>query len=223
VLMPGSDRVADYWSSYYGKQEGPMLPSQFAVFIANELATGDLPRANVVYDIGCGNGRDAMFFQQLGYHVRGLDGSEEAIAACKLRQAQAKGLLSSPATGLFVTAQADSAAAWQDLSQGNEGPVIVYSRFFFHAIDEETQLAVLGEVAKVLRCRGGAFCAEFRTPEDRDAMKETPAHYRRFIDPVEFAAQVKAVGLTPIWQADGRGMAKHRRDDACVARLIAVP
>ena len=219
VIMTGAQPARDYWGSYYGRREAPVLPSQFALFVANEIATGELPPVGTICDVGCGNGRDALFFLQLGYQVLGLDASTAAIAACRERLAGMSEDLA--ARGRFVDGPADQGSSWQDLGKGVAGPVLVYARFFFHAIDDDAEAAVIAHAAELIGRNGGAFCAEFRTPEDRDAAKVTPEHYRRFIDPQAFAARVAAAGLKPVWQAEGRGMAKYRQDDAHVARLIA--
>ncbi len=218
--MNGSNNQNEYWGSYYGKQEVPVLPSQFALFVGNELATGEISPVASIFDIGCGNGRDAMFFAQLGYQVRGLDASEAAIVACKERLDQVSP--GQAARAAFMAGPADTPGSWAELTAGTEGAALVYARFFFHAIDDETELTVLDQIAQLLRARGGAFCAEFRTPADRDAAKVTPQHYRRFIELGGFAERVARTGLKAIWQAEGRGMAKYRQDDAHVGRLIAV-
>lgn len=219
--MIGAQTNGDYWGSYYGKQEAPVLPSQFALFVANEVATGELSPVGTVFDIGCGNGRDALFFLQLGYQVRGLDGSDAAIAVCQQRLEQTGP--EQAKRGRFIAGPADAAESWAELARDSgDGSLLIYARFFFHAIDEAAELAVIAQAAALIGRRGGAFCAEFRTPADRDAAKVTPEHYRRFIDLAGFADRVSASGLTPLWQAEGRGMAKYRQDDAHVARLIAV-
>ncbi|MFM5948124.1 MAG: class I SAM-dependent methyltransferase [Novosphingobium sp.] len=218
--MEGPHPPSDYWGAYYGKEEAPVLPSQFALFVANEIATGEIPPVGTICDIGCGNGRDALFFLQLGYAVRGLDASDAAVAVCRQRlSASGKELA---ARGRFHQGAADAADCWQSMAEDIPGPVLVYARFFFHAIDDAAELEVLAHAASLIDRNGGALCAEFRTQEDRDSAKATPAHYRRFIDPDDFAGRVVAAGLKPLWQAKGRGMAKYREDDAHVARIVAI-
>jgi SAM-dependent methyltransferase len=219
--MNTTNSARDYWGSYYGKREAPVLPSQFALFVANEIATEELPPVRTVLDIGCGNGRDAHFFLQLGYHVRGLDASAAAVEVCRDRLNQAGADMAG--RGSFVAGPADSPATWSELAGGLAEPLLVYARFFFHAIDDLAELAVLENAAALLKRTGGALCAEFRTPADESAAKVTPEHYRRFIAIDHFAARCRSVGLNPGWQAEGRGMAKYRQDDAHVARLIALP
>lgn len=218
--MSENHSETEYWSGYYGRLEAPVLPSQFALFVANEVATGELPAVRTVCDVGCGNGRDALFFLQQGFLLRGLDSSAGAIAACNDRLLQI-GEAAAP-RARFVQGPADTAASWQAMARDIEGPVLIYARFFFHAIDDEAQTRVLGLARELLGRTGGAFCAEYRTPQDSDATKVTPSHYRRFIDPDSFAREIQASGLNVVWRAEGRGMAKYKGDDAHVARILAV-
>jgi SAM-dependent methyltransferase len=44
-------------------QPWSVLPSQFAVFVANEVAPARL------LEVGCGNGRDSLFFSSAGFDV----------------------------------------------------------------------------------------------------------------------------------------------------------
>ncbi len=186
--MNKTDAARDYWGTYYGKREAPVLPSQFALFVANEIATEELPAVHTVLDIGCGNGRDAHFFLQLGYQVRGLDASAAAVEVCRDRLNQAGSELAG--RGSFLAGPADLAEVWASLAGDLTEPVLVYARFFFHAIDDRAELAVLRNAAALLARTGGALCAEFRTPADESAAKVTPEHYRRFIAIDEFAARL---------------------------------
>jgi SAM-dependent methyltransferase len=209
-----------YWNGYYRSGSVPELPSQFALFVANELASGSLPEVAAVLDIGCGNGRDGVFFANLGHAVGGTDRSEDAIAACSARLAAMP--RSSPAKVLFHVGCAESGAI-EALAEHFPGPLLVYSRFFFHAVDDAAEALILARIGGLLKERGGALAAEFRTVQDEDGPRETGAHYRRYIDPAAFTALLAENGLRAVWQAEGRGMAKFRGDDAHVARIVAQP
>ena len=47
--------ILNYWDKFYSKVYNP-LPSQFAVFVANEYQGN-----NTLIDFGCGSGRDTFF------------------------------------------------------------------------------------------------------------------------------------------------------------------
>jgi SAM-dependent methyltransferase len=218
--MQEAGRNGGYWDSYYRQQGVPELPSQFALFVANEVMTGELAAPAAVLDIGCGNGRDTLFFARLGFAVGALDRSEAAIALCGERLRRELGPAAAEAR--MHTGNAD-AGGLEALAAEFQGPLLLYSRFFFHAIDELAEAQVIGRAAAILKHRGGALAVEYRTTEDAAATKVTSDHYRRFIDPDAFAARVAAAGLAVQWRAEGRGMAKYRADDAHIARLIATP
>ena len=53
-----------------------------------------------------------------------------------------------------------------------------------------------------------------------DQAKETAAHYRRFIDPLNFLTSALARGFELHYFVEGFGYAKYNSDDAHVARVI---
>jgi SAM-dependent methyltransferase len=209
-----------YWESYYRQQGAPELPSQFALFVANEVLSGELAAPAAVLDIGCGNGRDTLFFARLGFAIGALDRSPTAIALCGERLRRELGPDGNAARLHVGKADGDGL---EKLAAEFEGPLLLYSRFFFHAIDETAESLVIERAATILKTRGGALAVEYRTTQDAASTKVTSDHYRRYIDPERFAARVMSAGLKVQWRAEGRGMAKYRTDDAHVARLIAAP
>ena len=64
----------EFWDAVSRKRKIPDYPSQFAISLMPELQPG----SNIL-DIGCGNGRDALFFSQHGHHVVGIDASKTGI------------------------------------------------------------------------------------------------------------------------------------------------
>jgi cyclopropane fatty-acyl-phospholipid synthase-like methyltransferase len=104
------------------------FPSQFAAFVA-----GELPGPTRVVELGCGNGRDSIFFASYGHDVTGVDGSESAVVAASAT-AEANGV-----TANFLVSSIDDPALPERLGSAT-GPLMVYARFFVHAItDREEQ------------------------------------------------------------------------------------
>src|SRR5215213_6367505 len=70
----------DYWDEYYAARSTMVrrLPSQFAVFVA-----GELEGRHRIIELGCGNGRDSMFFASHGHEVVAVDASQAAIDGCR--------------------------------------------------------------------------------------------------------------------------------------------
>ena len=210
VLIDESRR--SYWQSYYARQSHTALPlpSQFCVFVAGEL-NGPFR----VLDIGCGGGRDSMLFASHGHSVVGVDGAASAIEACN-DLARRFGLEAS-----FVCSTVDDETLAERLLRGASESLktLVYARFFLHAITDDEERLFLELATKVTR-PNDLLAVEFRTSRDVAQNKVTSAHYRRFIDPLQFLNRVLSHGFTAHYFVEGFGFAKYKEDDAHVARFI---
>lgn len=211
----GEGARGDYWNVFYrAGAESLAVPSQFALFALGETA----PDAAIV-DLGCGTGRDAIYFASTGRRVVGVDGSEAAVEHCR-RTAEKHGVsarfLSSAidATDLVERVRAELGDA--------PGPVTVYARFFIHAINDAEEKALLDGAARLCGA-DGMLAVEFRTKRDASQAKVTEAHYRRFVDPQVFIANAAAAGFVCRYFVEGFGYAKYKDDDAHVARCILTP
>lgn len=200
-----------YWQDYYAKRRSTSIPvpSQFAVFVA-----GEMHEPHQVFDIGCGSGRDSVFFASHGHAVTGVDGSQAAVDNCR-HLAASIGLESIR----FECAQVGGAAAAAGTHSDSDKPTLVYARFFLHAITDADE-ELFFDAARALTHRGGRLAVEFRTMRDAAQEKVTDAHYRRFIDPVMFHSRALEAGFAATYFVEGFGFAKYRNDDAHVARFI---
>ena len=63
-----------YWNEYYKKNIAPNEPSKFAKDILKYLDSG-----KKLIELGCGNGRDAMFLANNNISVVAIDQSESSI------------------------------------------------------------------------------------------------------------------------------------------------
>ena len=201
-----------HWNAFYSEGVVPMLPSQFAAFVA-----GEFPDIPTFIDLGCGNGRDVWLFERQGKNVIAVDGSEEGIANCRRQFAH------SNKVGL-ICGQIQEESTWahveRALDDAAPGPVVLYARFFLHAITEDAQEVLLRHAAKILTKRGGALCVEYRTDRDQDLRKQTAGHFRRFIKPYELIQSMANFGYKVRYNVEGYGFAKYKQDDAHVARMI---
>ena len=100
-----------------------------------------------VLDVGCGQGRDALFIARLGHHVVGVDLSETGIAHL-LEDAQAEGL---SIEGVV--------ADLRDYEPTGEYDVVVVDRTL-HMLDAETRLKVLARVCDATRGGGYVLIAD---------------------------------------------------------------
>jgi SAM-dependent methyltransferase len=199
-----------YWNSFYGSVETKQLdlPSQFAVFFLNEV-----DRKSTIVDVGCGTGRDSLFFASQGARVIGVDGSSTAVDLCT-NKAKVAGYSNAE----FMAADVADPTLPLRLRERAGPRVCVYARFFLHAIPEEAEGAFLKLASQLAdQC---TLAVEFRTDRDAQQAKVTPDHYRRFIKPATLIARAAAVGFAPMYFTEGFGFAKYKMDDAHVARVV---
>ena len=147
----------NYWDDYYGRaaaaNTAPDVPSQFGAFVASEFIGERL----TMVELGCGNGRDSLFFARHGFRAIGVDASSSAIEMCN-RQA--------PVNANFVCSEIENPELLDNLrSLIGRDQVVVYARFFIHAVDEAAETAFFS-IASELCKEGGAVAVEFRTNRD---------------------------------------------------------
>lgn len=205
-----TETTAEYWNRYYGTRTSPVpnIPSQFAAFVALEV-TED----STIVDVGCGSGRDSLFFANAGFNVLGIDASEAAISLCR-RTAQERGI----SRAGFLCCNVDDPGLSGKIAAATTGRVVVYARFFLHAIPEEAELAFLEATAALPNI--DLLAIEFRTNRDAQQTKVTDSHYRRFIPPLDFLHRAAKFGFSPVYFTEGFGYAKYRNDDAHIARVL---
>ena len=212
-----NDLDLSYWERFYSSPEGQFInkiPSQFSTFIL-----GEFPNRKLFFDIGCGDGRDSFFFATHGKSVYAVDGSKVAIDKNN-SQARALGLNNLIFKNCNLLSNDDF------LSQLQLGPyslndVVVYSRFFLHAINEVVEDEFL-KFSKIITDGGGVVCIEYRTSADELRQKETPPHYRRYIDAAKLKDKITNRGMTLAYSIEGSGYAKYKNDDAHIARQIII-
>jgi SAM-dependent methyltransferase len=207
-----NEQLRDYWETYYAAQGIPRVPvpSQFAIFVQGELSSPVF-----VVDIGCGMGRDALYFASNGHSVVGVDAATAAVKRCTAA-AQALRL-----SAQFVASSVGDASLHQRLSALRDGAraALIYARFFLHAVDEATEAEFLALAASLSRT-GDLLALEFRTIRDRALEKVTCSHYRRFIEPAALLSRAYQKGYVSEYFVEGFGFAKYKTDDAYVARCL---
>lgn len=210
----------DYWREYYASRtrvSPPQLPSQFALF-----ALSVRPTPGMIVDLGCGSARDTLFFAGQKIKTLGLDYARTAIETNRAT-AEQRGLATHAMFRQVDVSDLAQVKVVQDFvtrSRPN-APLCVYSRFFFHALDENAEGAALMLISQLIERPDDFAVLEFRTTADEVREKVTPAHYRRYIDVDGFLRRARAVyDLECAYRAEGTGFAVFRQDDAHVARLV---
>jgi SAM-dependent methyltransferase len=161
-------------------------PSNFAV----EMMTKYNEVNQKVVEMGCGNGRDGLYFASLNNFYLGFDVNQLAIDNAK---------------NLFM--ESNLSRNYYDLQVSNvtnfdfkkivDNNTIVYSRFFLHSISEKVEDLMLSKFQN--ECMPGTkFMIEARTIYDdlygvgqfQHLHTYKSDHLRRFIDPVTFYKKI---------------------------------
>lgn len=207
----GADRgKSKYWDSFYAKRTGALKPSPFAVHVHGQIPEA---RGFDLLEVGCGNGRDSVYFAQAGCSVTAIDTSEAAIAACRDTHGDA---------ALFVHGK----VAEIGIRPGSFDAA--YSRFVLHAMTLDEELDALKAIAEALK-PGGRFFVECRSINDPLARKgevlspteRIDGHYRRFIVADDLLQRVADVGLQVESIVESNGLAVFGDEDPVVIRLVA--
>ena len=197
-----------YWNDYYGKDAAPKPPSDFAKFVLEYIR----PNKKLV-DLGCGNGRDSMFFSQNGLKVTAIDSS--------------KGAIESFDKSIPIFAVCD------DFVKTNAFRCIdfdyCYARWSIHAINQVQQDELLPNVYGSLK-NGGLFFSESRTINDVKCGQGKSLskyeyiaddHYRRFLDPDKLIAQLKEIGFEIIYCEESDNFSVMGNDSPTLIRIVA--
>lgn len=211
-----SDYTRDtiYWNEIYKQNSISLSPSLFAEFVLTKLKKG-----KKLLELGCGNGRDSLFFLNSGLKVTGIDASDVTIENLN-----------------DLISKEESRNAWFVCDDFVSSTFIktmqfdyIYSRFTLHAINEEQETEILNNVYRALKNNGMLFI-EVRSINDSLYGKGIQVgknsyiynnHYRRFIDRKELIDKIKSIGFEILYEAEQRGFAPTKDDDPPIIRVIA--
>ncbi len=200
-----SDKI--FWEAFYSNKKGVLNPSPFAIFLVDNY-----PIKGSMVELGCGNGRDSLYFADNNIDVLGIDQCKNIVAELN---------------GIGVKNAEFKAADFTNL--GNLGTFdVVYSRFTLHSVNKKQASSTMIWAYKSLNA-GGRFCIEVRSILDdfcgdgeeveKDAF--VTDHYRRFIRLEEMVAELEEKGFTIDYQIEATGLAKYKNEDPSVIRIIA--
>ena len=201
----------DYWNQYYQNQVCSTQPSPFARYVSTLVEPG-----RELVDLGCGNGRDALYFAGLGLKVVGMDLSASAIQMLEERKTPNVSFF----CGDFISHPAHTPARYD----------YAYSRFTIHAINRKQEALLLQTMYQALK-PGGKFFIEVRSVHDPLYGKGQPVernaffydnHYRRFIVLGELTRALEQCGYRVEYAKEQTGFAPYGNDDPPVIRVVAV-
>lgn len=200
-----------YWNNYYKINLAPKEASNFANYTMKYLEKNKL-----LIELGCGNGRDSLFFANNGINVIAIDQSETIINNLKYNN------------------QYENIEFIQDdfvnskLLESIEADFI-YSRFTIHSITEKDEEKLIKRVYNCLK-KEGIFFIEVRSTKDelyglgekvsRNAYIYND-HYRRFIIMDELIKSIKKIGFKIILAQESRNWAIYKNSNPIVIRIIA--
>ena len=179
-----------YWNQYYKNRVCPEEPSAFARYVSTLVEPGKR-----MVELGCGNGRDAVFFAARGLDVTAVDMSREAVAQLRSRGIANAAFL----CGDFVNSEIHRPESYD----------YAYSRFTIHSINRGQEQVLLNNLYRGLR-PGGKLFIEVRGVNDplfgKGKQVERNAyfydnHYRRFIVLDELTDSLEQRGFREIGRA----------------------
>lgn len=207
------DRDRVYWNTFYKGLNGALeQPSGFAMEINKRLNP-----ASHIMELGCGNGRDSLFFSAQGHFVVAIDGSDYSINQLKKIHRYDKNIS-------FICDDFVKCKALYQMQYD-----CIYSRFTLHAISENQESELLRNIKDALSA-GGRFCIEARTVRDDlfgmgkkvgHNAYEYNGHFRRFIDVREFEEKLESLGFDVLELEEARGFSKTKESDPILMRCIA--
>ena len=204
-------RDTEYWNHFYKSRLDITDASLFAEDIGKILKP-----SRSILDLGCGNGRDSIYFLKLGLNVTAIDASDVAISRLKNEHCEENIEF---VCGDFVSSSEIYKRQYD----------YIYSRFTIHAIDAEQEDVVLRNVYNALN-EDGQFFIEVRSiHDDMFGLGKSvggnayiyEGHYRRFIEMERLICKMKEIGFSIESSREERGFAPYRDSDPLVIRIIA--
>jgi tellurite methyltransferase len=206
-----------YWDKFYSKNPDLHQPSNFAKYILNFMEQNNL-KVNL-FDLGCGNARDTVYFALNNVSAHGIDQSHEAIEIDKNKYKVNQNL--SFSSDDFTRFEFD------DFNfKNNNLKYSLYSRFTLHAINYSEEEVLLKNISTLKNLEWLFF--EARTIRDKiygqgEQVGEhefVTSHYRRFIDPEAFIDKVENLGFKVVDFSESEGYSKLNENDPNLMRLI---
>lgn len=198
----------DFWEDFYSKKKGTLEPSPFATFVFEEIGVN-----GALVELGCGNGRDSLFFSDKGLGVFGIDQCETTIS--RLNELDRNN----------ARFEVKDFTSLDDLGQFDN----VYSRFTLHSVSKQQATQTLKWAFNSLR-EGGKFCIEVRSVKDELFGQGTAVekdafvtdHYRRFIRIEEMLEELKTIGFKIEFSIESKGLAVYKDEDPSIIRIVAI-
>ena len=201
-----------YWEKYYNRKKkidiGFNDPSGFGTFILDYLGKS----YSRIIELGCGNGRDSIYFAENEKTVLAIDQCKNTISELKK---------------INKNLSADTADFTNMPLDNGFKPDAIYSRFTMHSIDEAGEDRTIDWASKLLK-PGGLFLLEARTVldplcgigENKGGNVWFTDHYRRFVVADEIAEKFVKKGFEVQYKIEQNNLSVYKDDNPVVLRLI---
>lgn len=201
-----------YWEKFYSEQKMPFKESGFARFCMRNY----LKPENKLIELGCGNGRDAIYFYRMGLKVTAIDQCAKEIK-----------FLNDVIGNDNLRFKSDDFSALK-ISQKYDA---IYSRFTLHAISRKQQDATLLWAIQHLNPAGLLLIEARGTKNELYGLGEPvknekdayifDSHYRRFINKSEIVAFLKKNELAILKSSEAKGYAPFNGTNYKFIRIVA--
>ncbi|MGL6298360.1 MAG: class I SAM-dependent methyltransferase [Methanobacteriaceae archaeon] len=198
----------NYWENYYKSHFDPVSESSFAKFVMKYIE-----KDKRLIELGCGNGRDSVYFANKGLFVLGVDQVQNEINYLNNNHSTDKlNFLADDFTNLGLNEEFD----------------YVYSRFTFHSINEERENRTINWIKSNLKPKG-LFFLEARSIKDSMYNKGKKLsqnenftdHYRRYMDLGKILKKLNNENFKIIHKTESNGLAVFKDDNPVVIRIVA--
>lgn len=202
----------EYWENFYKSQKDEHKPSLFAEFVLQNF----IPAKSSIIELGCGNGRDSIFFAKNHHTVLAVDQCEDEIK-----------LLAHKNDLENLKFDSSDFTRLNDVGEFD----IIYSRFTLHSVNDNEEKKVIEWACKNIK-EGGLFLIEARgrknelygkgeaVPGEEHAFTYE-GHYRRFIDIEELKRRLQKKGFEIQFSKEETGFAPFNGTDECFMRVVA--
>ena len=198
-----------YWDKYYKDLKGVLKPTAFSKKCEKILKNYE----GALFDIGCGNGRDTVYFNNRGFNCIGIDQSSTVIKLNRKRFKKYK--------NFFLKANFVN-YSYQKL----DTKFSIYSRFTFHTINKKQEKILIKKINNSKNLE--YLFIEVRTIYDELFGKGkkigknefVTSHYRRFINPPELKKEIKKKFKILEYKVS-KGFAIYKKENPKVLRIIA--
>jgi len=203
---------SNYWNNFY-KKNLTDRPSSFSRFILKKFKS----KKFIFYDLGCGNGRDTIYFNRKKIKCYGIDNSSTAINKNKKKnQEYNNNFFKKNFCTLFNNIKINK-------------NFVIYSRFTLHAVGYNCEKILLNSLKKQKKLK--YIFIETRSTKDdffgigkkigrNEYFTNHSNHYRRFIDPKEIKKKLEKFSKIIFFKV-GKNLAKFKNENPCVLRIIA--